>query len=284
MNNNFYAILDDGKNSIRRIQLTTELVHQVRNIFTEAGNNLIGEGLTFISFDGNYSPEDDEVLFVEMEGLPDMLADLAKSAISIRVLDFSKETIKALLWYEESNETFYFQNFDQRKRLDHKFVLLESKDTFNRLQENAFIVEKNVNGAYQAGKFYFRSYANANKIISLSEYFKIATELDIRTFATDPKLSFNPDWLIKKGNSTIKKQIAKVINTGILSKYDTSLLQKAALVADLELKLDNNNKIIIPEDLKSCKSILTFLYQGRFKGLITEEVFETNSQRKVPKP
>lgn len=281
MDNHFFAILDDDNNSVRRVELSKALTEDVRKIFLDAGEALLNENIEQYEFDGNYKPESDEILFVELDQLPPAIEDISRSILAVRVLDFAKETIKALFWYEEKTDTYYFQNFDSRKRLDKKFVLFQDKKTYSRLDENAFIIEESVQGVYVDKKFYFRSFANANKIINLGSFFKAATEEDIRSFAENPKLSFDPEWLVKQSTSTIKTLIAKVTKKGILSDYETSAIQTSAKDSGLEMEIDETGKILLPEDIKKCRAILTFLHEGRFPGPITKTIYETNSQRTV---
>ncbi|RZJ48321.1 MAG: hypothetical protein EOO44_21260, partial [Flavobacterium sp.] len=254
MNNHFYAILDDGNYSVRRIELTQSLVTGIQKLFVQSGETLIGDNIEDYEFDGNYTPEADEVLFVEMKDLPGTITDIRRTSLGVRVLDFSKESIKALLWYDQKEDIFYFQSFDNRKRLDHKFVLFEDKKMFNQLSDNAFIVEDTVHAVYSDGRLYFKSYANANKILPLGDHFKLTTEEDIQQLAMDPKLSFEADWLIKKSNSTIKKLITKVEKAGILARYETTAIQLSAKKAFLDISLDEDGKIIFPKDIKQVRA------------------------------
>lgn len=279
MTNNFFAILDDDENSIRRIELTQELIPQIRQIFTKDGNRFIGADIQHTQFDGNYQPDLDEALFVEMATPPAPITEVATNTLSKRVLNLSTDEIKSLFWYENATRTYYLQTFDKRKLLSHKWVLFEDKKLFNRLQENAFIVDEHIDGVYRDGKFYFISAANANKIFSLTDYFKAANDHEIREFAKSSNIAIDAEWLVKRSNSAIKKQITQLTNSKILETTKVSDIQAQAETVAMQIEVGEDGKIVFPKDVKKCRALLSFLNEGRFTGPFSKNLFETNSKR-----
>ncbi|WP_346984616.1 hypothetical protein [Chryseobacterium sp. POE27] len=160
-----------------------------------------------ILFDGNFKIDGDEVLYVEMD-LPENVLEANTNAIGLQVLDITTDDIKTLFWIED--DIYYFQNFDKRKLLQNKNVIFYSGTTYHKLKEDALIVENMVNAIYKDGKFYFKSYANANKIISLSDFFEEASNETIEEFADNAIFELDLDWLKENSDTMIRKQITLI--------------------------------------------------------------------------
>lgn len=271
---NFYAIIEDG--AVRKINLTQLITQSIKNVFIENGNLLIDSDTEPIEFDGNYLTSEGEVNFVSML-LPDRIKEVALNSIGILDLDLATDKINTLFWHE--NDIYYFQNFDNRKLLNNKNVIYYNKQTYSKLEENAFIVENYVNAVFKDNKFYFFSYANANKIFSLIEFYEEATELEIRNFSENDKVSFDENWLIDNSNSIIRKQISLIQKNNILSTADTKKIKSSAKKFKLGIDLDTSGKIILPKDKKICKDILSFLNEQFFFGVISGNKYKTNSKR-----
>jgi len=271
---NFFAILDDG--SVRKINLTQSITTSIRNVFLEYGNLLVNEDTEEIEFDGNYIIQENEVLYVNLE-LPDDVKEAATNSIGIPNLDLNKENIKTLFWYEK--KMFFFQNFDNRKLLRNKNVIFYNENTYSKLNENAFIIENTVNALHMNGKFYFNSYANANKIFSLLEFYQEATNEEISQFAASDKILLDEDWMLENSNTIIRKQITLIQRSKILNTADTKKIKSHAKKFLLGIELDKMGKIIFPKDKKACKNILTFLNEQYYIGLITGNKYKTSSKR-----
>ena len=82
--NNFYAILEIGE--VRRINLTQDITGSVKNIFISAGAQLTSDGLDEVLFDGNYTIEEGEVLFVKMD-LDERVLEVLDNSVGIPILN-----------------------------------------------------------------------------------------------------------------------------------------------------------------------------------------------------
>ena len=186
------------------------------------------------------------------------------------------EIVKALFWYESG--TYYFQNFDKRKLLNNKNVITYDNQTYSKLENNAFIVENVVNAIYKDDKFYFTSYANANRIFSLTDFYEEASNEKIDDFATNDKVDFDLDWLKINANSIIRKQITLLQKSGTLENSDTNKIKNSAKKFKLTIDLEDG-KIKFPNDKIQLKNLLTFLNEQYYIGLITGNKYKTNSKR-----
>jgi predicted transcriptional regulator len=272
---NLFALLEDGE--IRVINLTQDITDDIRKLFFKYGTELLNDEKEQVAFTGNYVVEEDEVLYVVM-ALPPAVTAAAANAVGIPDLDMTEDKIKALFWYEE--QVYYFQNFDSRRLLGSRNVIFYREGTYSRLTENAFIVENMVNAEYKDDRFFFTSYANANKLFSLSEFYRAATNEDIGTFADSGKVAIDTEWFTAKTNSTIRKQITLLLNSKILDTADTESIRFSAKDYNLDINLDDG-KIVFPNNQRQCRDILIFLNEQYYTGLITGTKYRTNSKRKA---
>lgn len=272
---NFFAILKDG--TVRKINLLQNITASIRNIFLDCGAVIMNDDTEEILFDGNYAIQEEEILYVEM-GLPENIEEASNNAIGIEVLNLETDNIKTIFWYEDG--VYYFQNFDNRKLLRNRSVIYWDNNTYNKLEENALIVDNIVNAIYKNNKFYFKSYANANKVFSLLAFFQEATNEEIKRFSENDKIIFDQDWLIDNSNTIIRKQITLIQKSNILEKAKPKSIKSSAKKFNLNIELQDG-KVLLPNDKKVCKDILTFLNEQYYIGLITGNKYRTNSKRNV---
>ena len=270
---NFFAILTDE--TVRKINLTQNITQTIANIFILNSEQILDIGIHEILFDGNYNVDEGEVLYVNLI-LPDNVKQVATNSIGIPVLDLNKENVKALFWYESN--TYYFQNFDKRKLLKNRNVIIYDNQTYSKLESNAFIVENVVNAVYKDDKFYFNSYSNANKIFSLSDFYQEASNEEIEIFSKNDKVLFDQNWLKVNANSIIRKQITLLRKSATLVNSNTNKIKTSAKKFKLTIDLEDG-KIKFPNDKTQLKDILTFLNEQYFIGLITGNRYKTNSKR-----
>ncbi|MGC4038663.1 MAG: DUF4868 domain-containing protein [Chitinophagaceae bacterium] len=157
-------------------------------------------------------------------------------------------------------------------------------NTFDRLTEDAFVVDNIVNAVYKNRKFYFISYPNANKIFSLASYYKEATNAELTLFGAHVNVSVkNMDWFLQNANTVVRKHITLVQKSKILDGADTKKIKKSAKKFRIKIELNDDGKIIFPEDKKACKDILFYLNEQYYEGPITKKQYQTNSKRSLPK-
>lgn len=272
---NFFAILKDD--TIRKIDLLQTITADIRNVFINIGNSILNDDVEEILFDGNFNIQDEEILYVVME-LPANVIEASTNPIGLQVLNLVVDDMKTLFWVE--NDVYYFQNFDKRKLLQNKNVIFWDNNTFDKLTSNALIVDNIVNAIHKNNKFYFKSYANANKIFSLITFFEEASNEVIDEFANNDKLTVDADWLKENGNTIIKKQITLIQKSNVLTNANPKKIKSSANKFNLKIELVDG-KLVLPNDKKQCKDILSFLNEQYYIGLITGKKFRTNSKREA---
>jgi hypothetical protein len=276
MPDNFFAILTD--HTIKKITLAPAIEPEIRDIFVGQGQALT-EGKYEIEFDGNYKIDEDEVLYVAMD-LPAELGEIAGNPMGIHRLDLTTDRIKALVWYEGGQ--YHFQNFDSRKLLRQKKVIFFDSQTFNQLTQDAFVIDPVVHAFYTDGTFYFFSYSNANKIFSLANFYKEATDVELTEFSEHDNIAVeDAEHFLAKANSVVRKQITLVQKSGLLDVVEPKAIKRRAKKFKIPIALDGDGRIIFPRNMKACKSILLFLNEQYYEGPLTKTQYATNSKRRI---
>lgn len=271
---NFFAILTDG--SVRKISLTQNITSGIRDVFIDGAVGFLDPDKEPVEFGDGSLLESDEVHYVDME-LPESIIEMSKNAINAPILNLEIDTIKTLFWCEKN--VYYFQTFDNRKLLRNKNVIFYSKNTYDKLEKDAFVVDNVVHAVHKSKKLYFFSYANANKVFSLIEFFNEASNEQIEEFSGHAKIEMDEGWFKENSNAIIRKHILLLQKSKILDKADTKQIKKDAKKFKLVIELDPKGKIKLPTDKKVCKDVLSFLNEQFYFGLITGNKYRTNSKR-----
>jgi hypothetical protein len=179
-------------------------------------------------------------------------------------MNISRDRVKTLFWYHKGS--YYYQNFDSRRLLQNRNVLFYSSNTFDKLRQDAFIVEDMVNAVHLNGKFYFKSYANANKIFSLGDFYHEATNEEIKDFGSNGKVVIDETWFTTKTNTVIRKHITLLQKSNVLSTADTKKIKKDVAIFKLKVELDVDGKIIFPNDANRVKIYCHFLMSNSLRG------------------
>jgi len=269
--NNFFAILKNG--DVRKISLSQSLTAEIRNTFLK-GEWMIDENTVKVQFDGQLVPREEEVVFVKLE-LPDNITEAVKNPIGTKELDLKEDEIKTIFWYQD--EKYYFQNFDSRKLLRNKSVLFFGENTYNKLSTDAFIVDEIVNAIHVNGELLFTSYANANKIFSLVDFFEEATNDDLEEFANLESVSIDKEWLLKNVNVTLRKLITYTKKSGVLTRKLSKKIINNGKSFDIQI-IQENGKITFPKKLSECRALLEYLNDQYYEGLVSGKKFRTNSK------
>ena len=71
--------------------------------------------------------------------------------------------------------------------MSKKFTLIHSGNTFTKLSEPGIIINDRIDALFidKDNKLIFNSYNNAKRLFDLSEYYKEATDEDLKNFAKD---------------------------------------------------------------------------------------------------
>ena len=280
MNDFLFFILDSG--GICRFNIDEAALRAVVNLLVSLRNGFIGDNVEAVAFNGQYKPDDAEVLYVDMQ-LPDFFDPIPNNTYEINPINLEEgDKVKVLGLYHDGD--YYFQCFANRficKR--NRIALITGRNTYHQLNDPfAFTVEEAVHAFYHDGRFYFRSYVYAKQIFDLSPFYTEATNQEIdNLFACDLFAGTDCEWLKNNADSQMRKQITLLKNSGLLDVIDATkeAFKNWAKKAHISEAVYETGHIVLPHNKKECKMVLAFLNEDIFKGAFSKKVYQSNSKR-----
>lgn len=280
MNDFLFFILNDGR--ICRFNISTAALQAVVELLTPKIVDFIDENIEVIRFNGQYKPDEFEVLYVDME-LPPSFNNIPNNTREINLIDFNNgDKVKTICLYH--NGDYLFQCFSNRFICKtNRIALFYSGDTYQQLNDpSAFSIEESVHALYHAGRLYFRSYVQAKQIFDLSQYYTEATNKDIDdVFVSDLFAGTDCEWLKNNADSQMRKQITLLKSSGLLDMINISKrsFKTWAKKANIPKAVYQTGHIILPCNKKECKAVLAFLNEDLFEGVFSQKIYQSNSKR-----
>lgn len=281
MSSQLYALLKNGE--LRYIDLADEIVESTGELFVNAEKELMDDKTEPIEFDGRYviRDEENEISYIELK-LPEAFNDIPYNQQGITTLDVENDEIKSLVWYQ--NGALLFQMFTSGNLLESKYVVkfFQEEHTFNRLTEKAFIINNKIQAIHKDGRLYFKSFPSASKFFDLTASMVEATLAEVNDFGNKNNLAIDVDWLKASANNKTRRLIKMITASGTLDTFmgmEKRKREKIAKSVNVDISYEGENKLKLPSDIGKLNKILEFLNEDVYKGLITENIFRTNSKR-----
>lgn len=244
-----------------------------------------------VSFDGSYKPNDDEILSICNFNLSEMIMDAVRNPLGLQSLIYNKDMepdIRAIFVGERTETgttevfTIVFQRFRKEQYLStKKFSIFFDNDTFIRDSRWGIGISDNIDCIFTQSELRFSSYFFARQIFDLSDYYRLATDAEVRNFSSTSLLNIlDQNQFQTMADTWIRRKIAAINDSKVLENNSASKIKKLAQRCGLDITLENG-KLEIPSDKKKLKEILGFLDDEVYKGAFSEETYITNSKRKV---
>lgn len=285
---NFFASLDDqGHQEIRHVRVEQELQAELDDIFSHQRDDLISA--EEIPFDGRYQPTEDEVFFIEGFALPQDIVTSIQKPTSAAALDRdTAERWDALKSFFAGRSTsgnleVVFQAFDRRRSLVRARSIVLRKETFSRLDDPGIILDSRAVAVFRNDRLYFRSYLNARRVLDLAQFYRTATDNDVRNFVKLPQLLFeDAETFLAMADAPVRRKVALIADSKILETVTPAKIQKAADVYGLTIAV-KAGRLVVPKEKKELKMFLRFLEENYFTSELTGTRFLTSSKRPVQK-
>lgn len=281
---------DENENPVQLLEVDKTTQDAIAKSFAEAAMPLLS-GKQIVPFDGSYKPNDDEGLSICNFHLPEAITDAIRNPLGLQTFVYNKNSepdIKAIfigIRTEANNTevfTVAFQRFRKEQYLSNKkFSLFFENNTFKIENRWGIGITDMVDCVFTQSELRFSSYYYARQIFDLSEYYRSATDSEVRNFSSLELLSIaDKDQFQSMADTWIRRKIAAINDSGVLKNNTAAKIKRLAQNCGLEIIVENE-KLIIPADKKKLKEILGFLDDEVYKGAFTEETYITNSKRKV---
>ena len=286
-----FAYTRDPGNRIVRFAVDNE-VQVSMTAYLAAQVEAFGSDCEEVPFDGNYKPEHGEMLVIEEFEDLDSLSKVVCAPLDVPVADpfnFEFDQIKALFFgqkQEDDNWVVYLQSFDRRRVISSAgFSIFHSKETFKRIDGAGLTLDNKLAAKLFGSKLYFFSFFHIRQIFDMSNYYQEATDNDIKQFSELKELHVeNINELMAASDSWVRRKVWLVMQSTILSKVPLNDIKAIAAEFSIPIEYvtqDGNEKIKIPRDRKSLKTLLRFLDEDYYKSPLSKTNYLTNSKRVV---
>lgn len=287
---NFFAVIKiDDDIEIKRIRVNQNLQNELIQIF-EDQRIKFEEGVdTEVEFNGDWKPDDNEVLTLENISEASILISAinanASSFNDLQVSNFTNEPIKAIFTgIKTGNITKVFlQKFSSRQALSLSqlpIIKMQTGNTFVKSTGDIFTIDNRLVAIIENTKTKFKSFHNLRMVFDLSNFYQEATNEDLEALSQHNSLEVNDvNLLIEQADTTIRKMVHSIIRTDVLGNYSVNEIAEASRdFPDIEVNI-NNGKLVLPDDKKELKDILHFLLEDIYKGALSGSSYLTNSKR-----
>ena len=287
----FVLIKEDKEETVYKLDVDDNTQKEINKILDEAASNLREK--QGIEFTGSYTPLEDEVIRISNFILPDQIKDALRNPITVdsfRPNTESMQEIRAIFVGHcentESGEKFTaaFQRFRREQYISvDKINLFFDKNTFKQNKRIGISIGYYVDCLVTGTMLFFESYFFARQVFDLSGYYRTASEKDIDDFLNIKILDFGSlkDDFSEKTNSWVRRKIAMINDSGVLTKHTAKEIKKVAKKhSDIDIIVEDD-KIVFPEDTKEQKILLSFLDEESWKGAFSNDTYISTSKRKI---
>ena len=270
----------------KRVHLDRSVQQDIETIFKNQEADF-RQGVTDeIDFDGDWKPEPNEFLTIDIPQEAEILVDAINSnAVSVPSIDtkeFGQEGIKALFTGSSNNEStkILIQQFSSRQMLSNKFALVLKGNAFRRLDDQAFTLDTSLTCILEDGKLKFKSFHKMRSIINLSDFYREATETEIRSFAKHPTFEVaDIERFLGESDQTIRKLVHSVTRMETLDQYSAKEIKAAAKGVKMDIAM-KKKRILMPESRAEIKILLHFLNDGLYEAPLSKQRYVTNSKKR----
>jgi len=139
-----------------------------------------GSGCEEVAFDGNYKPDDGEMLVIDGFEDLDNLGKVVAAPLDVPIADPASldfDQIRALFFGHQDGDgawTVYLQSFDRRRVISSAgFSIFHSKDTYKRIEGSGLTLDNKLAAMLQGAKLSFFSFFHVRQIFELPAVFRL---------------------------------------------------------------------------------------------------------------
>lgn len=286
-----FAYTRDPGNRIVRFAVSHDVQTSMTAYLTEQ-IEAFGAGCEEVPFDGNYKPDQGEMLVIEEFEDLDNLSKVVSVPLDVPVADPTSldfDQIRALFFGHNETDgtwTVYLQSFDRRRVISSAgFSIYHSNDTYKRIEGSGLTLDNKLAARLRGTKLSFFSFFHVRQIFDMSSYYQEATDSDIKQFSTLKELHVeNVDELMAASDAWVRRKVWLVMQSNILGKVPLNDIKAIAAEFNIPIEYvaqDGREKIKLPGDKKSLKTLLRFLDEDYYKSPLSKTNYLTNSKRAV---
>jgi len=291
MSLNLFALTTDPSKRIVRFELSNEVQTALTTYLTKQETKF-DQAEEEIEFDGQYKPEEGEVLFIDGYDDIDDLSSAIESPLNTEVVDPTEDffsEIRALFSgyaTDAGSVKVLLQNFDRRRIIStNGLSIFHSSNVYKKIEGIGLTIDHKITATLEDGKLKFFNFHNARQMFDLSEYYKVATDDDVKEFADLEIIqSESTEKLIEMSDSWVRRKISLIHQSGILQSVPINEMKAVATEFSIPFltEMDGSEEVIkLPDNKSDLKKLLRFLDEDYYKSPLSNTAFVTSSKRVV---
>lgn len=285
---NLFALVKDPAARVQRFVLDAAVQAELTT-YLEAQEASFNSAAIAIPFDGKYKPDAGEVLVIDNFDDIDGLAAAITNPMGVPEvnpsLEFFGRVCALFSGRVEANgsATVLLQNFDRRRVLStNGLSIFHSANVFKRIEGVGLTIDWKLAAILNGTVLKFNSFHNARQIFDLSDHYIEATDADIKTFVATGAIHVDEVALVDLADTWIRRKIALVQQSQILTKVPMVEIQAAAAGFGIAIKfisVNGGDQLVLPETKAELKTLLRFLDEDYYESPLSKTHFITNSKR-----
>jgi hypothetical protein len=199
------------------------------------------------------------------------------------------ESIKALFMgrVDGANRIVVIQAFDKRRILSNKGLsIFHSANVYKKIEGLGLTIGTVTTSILEDDRLLFRNFHAARQIFDLSQYYKEATDDDLKEFAALASVSVaDPEQFVASADTWIRRKVSLVMQSGILDKVEFEETKKIAAMFGIDIQTKHEEDVVsllLPEKKAELKKLLRFLDEDYFQSVLSSTLHLSNSKRLVP--
>ncbi len=249
-----------------------------------------------IDFAINYKPEEGEHFRICPYDLPPWLegknSENIKKVERIHRSDYLVNAIAGIVAFTRdrgNNELMLFQNFSKGHIIQPGGYIFLGPDAFSHpdLYSNAdsrlLRLDNKLSAVYfpEEKKLLFDSFRNVNTFLPISDSYRLASKKDILNILNHKLFECDDEnTIVNNATQFMRRRFAMLKDAEILGALSAAKVKEQADEHNIDIRI-NDDKIIFPTENHQAKILLQFLNDEIFRGSLTNEIYETNSKKKV---
>lgn len=282
---NLFALTSNPAARVLRFPLSNDLQNEINEVLRGQRDKFLNGIVDTIEFNGRYRPEEGELLVIKNFVDPDGLADIVKNPIGVEQFDpkvHSLESVKAIFsGCPDGSGQVLIQLFERRRLIATGAVaFFFSGNTFERMSETGLTLDTKLLAVLDGKDLKFQSFHFLRRVFEVDDYFKEATAAEVKAFAVHPMLvTADAAAFEAAASSTVRRKIALILQSGILDKHPVETIIATAKPFKVDIQLDGNGKIVLPESPSDLRKLLRFLDEDYYESPLTQTQYVSNSKR-----
>ncbi|MNX90607.1 hypothetical protein D3C86_1226640 [compost metagenome] len=287
---NLFALTSDPARRIVRFSLSGEIQEELTTHLKTQETQFLEHVEETIKFDGKYKPEQGEVLEIDNYDDIDGLANAIENPLDLPEITPSIESyrgIKAIFsgyMDTDGSAVILLQNFDKRMILSNEGIsIFHSENTYKKVCGVGLTIDTKLSAILKGSSLKFFSFHMVRQIFDLSEYYREATDTDIRDFVGLPTIkSVDLTNLIAISDTWVRRKFSLIQQSRILETVSINQIRTVAQEFNIPLIVvvqDELELIELPQTKSELKTLLRFLDEDYYKSPLSQTQWITNSKR-----